>query len=389
MRMERHDDAAAGGGRSGRASPDAWVPAAGIPWFVSLFGRDALTVSLQTMSLSSRFAMGSLRALGSLQADAYDDARDMQPGKIEHEVRHGELAKLHLVPHTPYYGSHEATTLYVLTAATAWHWHGDRDALDAVRPNVERALSWIDTDGDIDGDGLQEYKTRSEQGYYNQGWKDSDDAIVDRDGVISELPIALCEHQGLVVAVKRAWADVLERVYDERDEAARLCSEADRLAEAIETRFWWKEEGTYYLGLDGHKEPIASVTSNPGLLLWLGAVTPERAALVAGRLLASDMWSGWGIRTLSSAHPAYNPFLTSLDRCGPMTTRSPRAGSETTASTLRRRRWREVSSTRPSVSPPAASPNSSPGSSVTTARFPCSTWVPMSPRHGPPARSCI
>jgi glycogen debranching enzyme len=313
LRMHRHDEAAAEKGDG----DDAWVPAAGIPWFLSLFGRDSLTVSLQTMSLSPRFALGSLSALASLQADTYDDARDMQPGKIEHEIRHGELAALHLIPHTPYYGTHEATTLYVLVAAEAWRWHGDRVALDAVRPHVERALAWIDTDGDIDGDGLQEYKTRAPQGYYNQGWKDSGDAIVGADGQLCALPIALCEHQALVIAAKRSWADVLATVYEEPDAAARLRSEADRLTEALETRFWWEEEGTYYLGLDGHKEPIASVASNPGLLLWLRTVTPERAARVADRLLAPDMWTGWGIRTLSAKHPRYNPFSYQLGSVWP------------------------------------------------------------------------
>ncbi|EQD47222.1 amylo-alpha-1,6-glucosidase protein, partial [mine drainage metagenome] len=165
-------------------------PAAGIPWFVSLFGRDALTASFQTLAVSPRFALGSLRALGSLQADSYDDVRDMQPGKIEHEVRHGELAALHLIPHTPYYGGHEISTLYVLVAAKAWRWHGDRDALEAIRPNVERALAWVDRDGDSDGDGLQEYKMRAPDGYYNQGWKDSPDAIVMGDGSLAKLPIA-------------------------------------------------------------------------------------------------------------------------------------------------------------------------------------------------------
>jgi glycogen debranching enzyme len=241
----------------------------------------------------------------------------MQPGKIEHEIRHGELAALHLVPHTPYYGSHEATTLYVLVAAEAWRWHGDRAALDAVRPNVERALSWIDTDGDLDGDGLQEYKTRSAQGYYNQGWKDSGDAIVGADGGLAALPIALCEHQALVVAAKRSWASVLETVYNDPSRATRLRAEADRLVDALETRFWWEEQGTYYLGLDGDKQPIASVSSNPGLLLWQRVVTPERAALVARRLLAPDMWTGWGIRTLSAAHPRYNPFSYQLGSVWP------------------------------------------------------------------------
>ncbi|MGH9075087.1 MAG: amylo-alpha-1,6-glucosidase, partial [Acidimicrobiales bacterium] len=314
MRMHRHD-VAAGGGRDREV--DAWIPAAGIPWFVTLFGRDSLVVSLQTLALSPRFALGSLRALGALQAGGYDDDRDMQPGKIEHEIRHGELASLHLVPHTPYYGTHEATTLYVLVAALAWAWHGDRAELDRLRPHVERALAWIDTDGDLDGDGLQEYRTRAPQGYYNQGWKDAGDAIVGSDGELSGLPIALCEHQGLVVAAKRAWGGVLDGVFEDRSAASRLRAEADRLAQAIEDRFWWEEEGTYYLGLDGDKRPIRSVASNPGHLLWQHAVVPERAARVARRLLAPDMWSGWGIRTLSAAHATYNPFSYQLGSVWP------------------------------------------------------------------------
>ncbi|MHB8877202.1 MAG: amylo-alpha-1,6-glucosidase [Myxococcaceae bacterium] len=306
LRMHRHDVHAAG---AAQAQVHQWVPAAGVPWFVSLFGRDALIVSLQTLALAPRFAVGTLRALAALQADRYDDARDMQPGKIQHELRQGELATLHLIPHTPYYGTADATTLYVLAAAEAWRWHGDRAVLDSVRPNVERALAWIDTDGDTDGDGLQEYATRAgAAGYYNQGWKDSGDAIVTAGGEIASLPIALCELQGYVVAAKRAWAGVVEEAYGERAQAARLRDEAARLAKAIEERFWWEEEGTYYLGLDGRKQPIRSVASNAGHLLWSGAVAPERARRVARRLLADDLWSGWGIRTLSSRHAAYNPF---------------------------------------------------------------------------------
>ena len=316
LRIYVHDEGAADPHRHDDA--DAWVPAAGVPWFVSLFGRDSLVVSLQTLLLSPRFALGALRALGALQSDGYDDERDMQPGKIEHEIRHGELAFLHLVPHTPYYGTHEATTLYVWAAAQAWRWHGDRDALDSVRPHVERALSWIDTDGDLDGDGLQEYKTRaSHGGYYNQGWKDSGEAVVGSDGVVSSLPIALCEHQGYVVAAKRAWADVLETAYGDKANAQRLRDEAARLVELIEEKFWWDEQGTYYLGLDGRKAPIDSVTSNPGHLLWAGAVAPERARRVATRLLAPDMWSGWGIRTLSSSHHSFNPFSYQLGSVWP------------------------------------------------------------------------
>lgn len=287
---------------------DSWVPAAGVPWFVTLFGRDALIVSLQTLMLSPRFALATLRALASLQADGVDDERDMQPGKIEHEIRHGELAQLGLIPHTPYYGTHDATTLYVMTAAAAWKWHADNAALESLRPNVERAIEWIDRDGDQDGDGLQEYATRSRHGYYNQGWKDAEDAVLDAKGEKSPLPIALCEHQGYVVAAKRAWAEVVESLFADDRGAARLRQEADRLAELIEERFWWEAEGTYYLGLDGDKRPIETVASNPAHLLWSGAIEPGRARKVARRLLEEDMFSGWGIRTVASSHVAFNPF---------------------------------------------------------------------------------
>lgn len=317
LRLHHRDETAAAWSE-GSTDTEGWVPAAGVPWFVSLFGRDSLVVSLQTLGLAPRFALGSLRALADLQAEAYDDERDMQPGKIEHEVRHGELATLHLIPHTPYYGTHEATTLYVWTAAQAWRWHGDRADLDAVRPHVERALAWIDTDGDADGDGLQEYRTRaSHDGYYNQGWKDSGEAIVDAGGALATLPIALCEHQGYVAAAKRAWAQVLEEVYGDHAGATRLADQASRLVDAIEERFWWEDEGTYYLGLDGNKEPLATVTSNPAHLLWSGVIAPERARRVADRLLAPDMWSGWGIRTLSTEHPSYNPFSYQLGSVWP------------------------------------------------------------------------
>ena len=306
LRLHVHD--ALAGGEPGGAT-DRWVAAAGVPWFTALFGRDSLIVALQTVALSPMFSIGALTALGALQGDGYDDRRDMQPGKILHELRRGELAHFGLIAHTPYYGSHDATALYVLTAAQGWKWHGDRSVLEALRPTVERALAWIDTDGDIDGDGLQEYATRAAHGgYYNQGWKDSGDGIVTEHGGIAELPLALCELQGYVIAAKRAWADVVDEVWGETATAVRLRAEAERLAALVEERFWWEEQGTYYLGLDGRKRPIRTVASNAGHLLWTGAVDPDRGRRVASRLLAPDMWSGWGVRTLSAEHPAYNPF---------------------------------------------------------------------------------
>ena len=306
LRMRRVDkDAAAHGGDG----IEEMVPAAGIPWFVSLFGRDALVVSLQTLPLSPGLATGSLLALAALQGDRYDDRRDLQPGKIEHEFRHGELAHLGLVPQTPYYGTHDATTLYVWAAAELWRWTANRELLARLRPHVERALAWVDADGDCDGDGLQEYKTRAgDWGYYNQGWKDSGEGIVNADGSNADLPIATCELQGYVVAAKRAWADTLEQAFDDAPGAVLLREQAERLAEAIEERFWWEAEGGYYLGLDGRKRPIESVASNQGHLLWAQAISSDRAARVVTRLLEADMWSGWGVRTLSAAHVAYNPL---------------------------------------------------------------------------------
>jgi glycogen debranching enzyme len=315
LRMRRVDrDAVAHGGDG----IEEMVPAAGIPWFVSLFGRDALVVSLQTLPVSPGLAAGSLQALAALQGDRYDDRHDLQPGKIEHEFRHGELAHFKLVPQTPYYGTHDATTLYVWAAAELWRWTANRALLERLRPHVERALSWIDLDGDCDADGLQEYQTRAgDWGYHNQSWKDAGDGIVNADGSNAQLPIATCELQGYVVAAKRAWADTLEQAFDDAAGAARLRQQADRLVEAIEQRFWWEAEGGYYLGLDGRKRPIESVASNQGHLLWAQAITRERASRVVTRLLDEDMWSGWGVRTLSAAHVAYNPFSYQLGSVWP------------------------------------------------------------------------
>ena len=314
LRMERHDPDAS------ERTPDAgtMVPAAGIPWFLALFGRDAMVVSLQTLLLNPGLALGSLEALAPSQGDSYDDRHDQQPGKIEHEYRRGELAHFDQIPQTPYYGTHDTTALYVWAAAALWRWTGKRESMDRLRPHVERALAWIDRDGDIDDDGLQEYQTRAgDWGYYNQSWKDSGIAIVNSDGTNATLPIATCELQGYVVAAKRGWASVVEQAFDDPATAARLRDEADRLAELVDQRFWWAAEGTYYLGLDGDKRPIETVASNAGHLLWTGAVPPDRASSVAHRLLEDDMWSGWGIRTLSTQHAAYNPLSYQLGSVWP------------------------------------------------------------------------
>jgi glycogen debranching enzyme len=231
----------------------------------------------------------------------------MEPGKIPHEVRHGELAQLGILPYQPYYGTHDATSLYVVVYSYLYQWLGDEAVLHRYLPHAEAALRWIDRYGDRDRDGFQEYKTRSSHGYYNQGWKDAGDAIPHADGTLAQLPIALCELQGYVWDAKHRMSDAYE-ILGRKSDARRLRREANDLYERFNEAFWWEEEGTYYLGLDGRKQPIRSVASNAGHLLQSGIVPAERAGRVVDRLLADDMWSGWGVRTLSSSHTAYNPF---------------------------------------------------------------------------------
>ena len=284
-----------------------FIPAAGVPWYVTLFGRDSLVVSMQCISGYPEFASGALRRLSQLQATGDDPERDMEPGKIPHEIRHGELAQLGILPFQPYYGTHDATSLFVIVLSYLYHWSGNEELVRRYLPNVEAAMHWIDTSGDRDRDGLQEYKTRSKHGFYNQGWKDAGDAIQHANGSLAPLPIALIELQGYVYDAKLRLADIYD-LLDRPEDAARLRRQANRLFEIVNDRLWWEAEGTYYLGLDGAKKPIKTVASNPGHLLASGIVPVERARRVVRRLLADDMWSGWGIRTLSADHPGYNPF---------------------------------------------------------------------------------
>lgn len=284
-----------------------FIASAGVPWFVTLFGRDSLIVGMESISGYPEFASGAIHRLAQLQAVGDDPDRDMEPGKIPHEVRHGELTQLGLLPFAPYYGTHDATSLFVIVCSYLYHWTGDRSILERYLPNLEAAMRWVDHSGDRDGDGFQEYATRSSNGYYNQGWKDAGDAIPAADGTLAPLPLAVCELQGYAYDAKLRLAEVYE-LLGRPDEAARLREEAWQLFERFNDAFWWEQEGTYYLGLDGHKRPIRTVASNAGHLLASGIVPPERAGRVVKRLLAGDMWSGWGIRTLSSDHPSYNPF---------------------------------------------------------------------------------
>src|SRR6478736_9957383 len=284
-----------------------FVPAAGLPWFVALFGRDTLIVSLQTMIVYPEFAAGTLEVLAQYQATERDDYRDAEPGKILHELRYGELAHFKLIPHTPYYGTADATPLYLITLHAAWRATGDQALLEQNLPTAEACLAWIDQYGDRDGDGFQEYQTRSPVGYENMGWKDSGDAVMYPDGSLVKGPKALCELQGYVF---NAWVRMAE-VFDalgKPERAAELRGKAAALYARFNEAFWDEELGFYAYALDGEKKKVLSVASNAGHCLWSGIVPPERAKRVVERLMAPDMWTGWGIRTLSADHPAFNPY---------------------------------------------------------------------------------
>lgn len=288
-------------------APGGRILAAGIPWYVAPFGRDALVAAGQALILNADLTGDALAVLAGLQATEDDAWRDAEPGKILHELRVGELARAGLIPHTPYYGTVDATPLFLMRAADYYAWTGDLATMQALRPAFDRALTWIDRYGDRDGDGFVEYQRRSRGGLRNQGWKDSGDAIVHADGTLAEGPIALVEVQGYVYAAKRGIADVYEALGD-TETAARLRTHAQLLYAAFNEAFWNPHEGTYALALDGRKRQVASVTSNPGHCLYCGIVDAARADAVAERLLAPDMFCGWGVRTLSSGCPAYNPM---------------------------------------------------------------------------------
>jgi glycogen debranching enzyme len=284
-----------------------WIPAAGIPWFVAVFGRDPLIASLQTMSVAPNLAQGTLRKLAQLQATETNDWQDAQPGKILHELRRGELAQLHQIPAAPYYGSIDTTILWIITLSETYRWTGDRSLLDDCDAPLTKALNWIDEYGDFDGDGFVEYCSRSKDGIQNQGWKDSGDAIRAIDGTIVNAPIALCETQGQVYDAWRRAADLYD-VLAHPERAQVLRQKADALYDRFNTQFWMEDEGFYCLGLDGNKQQIRSIASNAGQLLWSGIVPPDRAKRLAQRLFQPDLWCGWGIRTLSAKHPAYDPI---------------------------------------------------------------------------------
>ena len=284
-----------------------WTMAAGLPIYLALFGRDTLTAAWQAAPLGPEMMAGTLDVLARFQGTEDVAWRDERPGRMIHEMHTGPVKVLGFNPNAVNYGSMTTSAFYPVAAAEHWHWTGDRDAaFRSLKPALD-ALRWLDAHGDRDGDGFYEYETRSEQGVKHQAWKDSPDAIVGSDGRFIQPPIATCEEQAFVYQAKFAFAETLWQLGN-RDEAKRLFGEARDLKERFNEAFWMEDEEFYAMGLDAEKKQIRAIGSNPIHCLATGIVPEERAERVADRLFQPDLWSGWGVRTLSADNPAYNPY---------------------------------------------------------------------------------
>ncbi len=281
--------------------------AAGIPWYVALFGRDSLMSSMQVLPYEREVAASTLRLLASYQGTKVDDWQDEQPGKILHELRVGELAHLGVIPQTPYYGTVDATILFLILICRHAAWTGDLSIFNELRSNIERALHWMDTSTDLLGNGYIAYERRSKKGMRNHGWKDSGVAIMNTDGSLAEPPIALVEVQGYAYLAKTLLAGLYRRSGDSRG-AEQLQQEAQELRIRFNRDFWMEDKGFYALAIQKGQKRAEVISSNPGQALWTGIVDADKASKTVERLMADDMFSGWGIRTLSNNEVRYNPL---------------------------------------------------------------------------------
>lgn len=281
--------------------------AAGVPWFATLFGRDSIITALQTLFYNPEIAVETLRILAAYQGKQVNEWRDEEPGKILHELRVGELARIGEIPHTPYYGTVDATSLFLILIARHASWTGDMSLFNELRDNIESALQWLEKYLSLDGDGYVEYKTLSGRGLINQGWKDSGDAIVNADGSFATPPIALVEVQGYAYMARLLIADLFQRA-GEVERAKTLRRDAGKLRARFNRDFWSDDLGTYVLALQKDQRPVTVASSNPGHALWTGIADEEKARKTVSRLMQSDLFSGWGIRTLSTQERRYNPI---------------------------------------------------------------------------------
>ena len=288
-------------------APDDEVVAAGAPWFMTLFGRDSLLTSYMALPLDQSLALGTLRTLARLQGSRDDPASEEQPGRILHEVRFGAEPSLALGGRSVYYGTIDATPLFVVLLGELRRWGLETAEVDRLMPHAERALAWVVERGDRDGDLFVEYERATEKGLANQGWKDSWDGVTFADGTVASGPIALCEVQGYTYAAYVARAHF---AWEAGDEETRTlwADRAERLKEAFNERFWLPDHGWFALALDGGKRPVDALASNMGHCLWSGIVDEDKAPAVAERLLSPEMFSGWGVRTLATTMSAYNPL---------------------------------------------------------------------------------
>jgi glycogen debranching enzyme len=290
-------------------SPPSSLLAAGLPWYMALFGRDSLITSYQTLPFAPELCRATLHALAALQATDFDDLRDSEPGKIMHEVRHGDLIRFHECPQSPYYGSADATPLFLIVLDEYERWSGDTRTVLDLEEAARAALRWVEEYGDLDGNGFIEYASRNpDTGLANQCWKDSHNSIVHPDGSVPPLPRATCELQGYAYDARRRVARLARECWGDPALADRLERDAQILAERFNEAFWLPDQGSYALALDGDHRPVPTLASNIGHLLWSGIVSDEHVDEVAANLLGDRMFSGWGVRTLATGQPAYNPI---------------------------------------------------------------------------------